>query len=84
VDWAKNPDKPRIFENPPGQRPKKRMCPGKPGRMITLAVTQCITIKQTIFSNTGSSHIASSDCLKRKNVRIRSGSIISNFEDDYL
>ena len=38
ADWAKNPDKPPIFENPPGQRPKKRTCPGKPGRMVTLFV----------------------------------------------
>ena len=36
ADWAKNPDKAPIFENPPGQRPKKRTCPGKPGRMVTL------------------------------------------------
>ena len=38
ADWAKNPDKPPIFENPP-RRPdtgqKKRTCPGKPGRMVT-------------------------------------------------
>ena len=36
ADWAKNPDKPLIFKNPPGQRCKKRTCPGKPGRMVTL------------------------------------------------
>src|SRR6218665_81676 len=31
----KNPD---IYENPPGHGPKKRTCPGKPGRMVTLRV----------------------------------------------
>ena len=39
ADWAKNPDKPPIFENPPG-RPdkgqKKMACPGKPGRVVAL------------------------------------------------
>lgn len=36
ADWAKNLDKPPIFENPLGQRPKKRTIPGKPGRVVTL------------------------------------------------
>jgi len=41
ADWAKNPDKPPIFENPagrPDRGPKKKTCPGKPGRMVTLCI----------------------------------------------
>ena len=36
ADWSKNLDKPPIFENQRGQRPKKRTCPGKPGHIVTL------------------------------------------------
>jgi len=39
ADWAKNPDKPPIFENPPRRQdegPKRGRVPEKPGRIVTL------------------------------------------------
>src|SRR6218665_1772293 len=36
TNWLKPGQNPDISEKPPGQRPKKRTCPGKPGRMVSL------------------------------------------------
>src|SRR6218665_1657111 len=36
TNWLKPGQNPDISEKPPGQGPKKRTCPGKPGRMVSL------------------------------------------------
>jgi len=42
---GQKPDKISIFENPPGHGPKKRMCPGKPGHMVTVRYAQIVTVQ---------------------------------------
>src|SRR6218665_1915192 len=36
TNWLKPGQNPDISEKPPGQGPKKRTCPGKSGRMVSL------------------------------------------------
>src|SRR6218665_1621821 len=38
MNWLEPGQNPDISEKTPGQGPKKRTCPGKPGRMVSLAI----------------------------------------------
>ena len=57
---GENPDKRHISGKPPGQVLKKRTCPGKPGRMVTL---QSLAQASFVYSALGP-YIYTSHCIR--------------------